>query len=325
MKKKEKVYFSLGREDYDIYLQEAGSPLFLSRRWLSLFDKSNFYYYGLRAKNGTELAGAWLLPRRYILGLRIITHPPLTPYLGIVTSRLSRHIIQSLLESILAMRPDYLYFAFHPLQHNLDLMPFRLHGIHIEVRYTYLLELDRSECELWKGLDGARRRNLRRAQKDGLKVRVASVEDVPIMLSLIQQTFQRQGIKTAWLPLAERIMRVSTSEKWGQGWLVYHQGRAISTVFIVWDHHAAYYLLGGYDHTRHHNSAGSLGMWTAILFAKAQGLRWFDFEGSEIPNIERYFRKFGGKQTAYYVVRYMSPRFQFLHAIRQCRKERCTL
>ena len=41
-------------------------------------------------------------------------------------------------------------------------------------------------------------------------------------------------------------------------------------------------------------------MWEAIKFAKKLGIKYFDFEGSMVPQIERYFRGFGGKLTPYY-------------------------
>ena len=40
----------------------------------------------------------------------------------------------------------------------------------------------------------------------------------------------------------------------------------------------------------------------SIRHAKELGLKTFDFEGSVIPAIERYFRGFGGKLTPYYRV-----------------------
>jgi hypothetical protein len=43
-------------------------------------------------------------------------------------------------------------------------------------------------------------------------------------------------------------------------------------------------------------------MWKSILHARQLGLRTFDFEGSMIPEVERYFREFGGKLIPYYEI-----------------------
>nr|HPR68216.1 methicillin resistance protein [Kiritimatiellia bacterium] len=45
-----------------------------------------------------------------------------------------------------------------------------------------------------------------------------------------------------------------------------------------------------------------LAVWEAIRHAKEAGLETFDFEGSVIPPIERFFRGFGGRLTPYYTV-----------------------
>ena len=58
----------------------------------------------------------------------------------------------------------------------------------------------------------------------------------------------------------------------------------------------------GYDNTKVHNGVGPLAMWVAILKAKEMGLQVFDFEGSIVPPIERYFRGFGGKLTPIFSV-----------------------
>ena len=49
-------------------------------------------------------------------------------------------------------------------------------------------------------------------------------------------------------------------------------------------------------------------MWKAIKFSKEElGLAEFDFEGSMVPQIEQFFRKFGGILTPYYSVVWEKP------------------
>ena len=53
--------------------------------------------------------------------------------------------------------------------------------------------------------------------------------------------------------------------------------------------------------SRSNNFAMSYLLWQAILYTKdTLKLNVFDFEGSMIPSIEKYFRKFGGEITPYY-------------------------
>ena len=58
-------------------------------------------------------------------------------------------------------------------------------------------------------------------------------------------------------------------------------------------------------------------MWEAIKFTKEElGLNQFDFEGSMVPPIELFFRKFGGKLTPYYTVSLTKLSVKLLQAAR---------
>ena len=57
-------------------------------------------------------------------------------------------------------------------------------------------------------------------------------------------------------------------------------------------------------------------MWELIRRA-AKHVTRFDFEGSMLPGVEHYFRKFGGRQETYFQVTRTSARFAPAWAIRQ--------
>ena len=74
--------------------------------------------------------------------------------------------------------------------------------------------------------------------------------------------------------------------------------RIHAVAYIVWDEHAAYYLLGGSDPDLRTSGAASLLMWEAIMRAR-RVTDVFDFEGSMLKPVERFFRAFGARQTPY--------------------------
>jgi hypothetical protein len=109
------------------------------------------------------------------------------------------------------------------------------------------------------------------------------------------ETFTRQDMSIS-LANMDCIFSGFPPEKNSYCFLSSTNGHPVAGVYIVHDAHTAYYLMGGYSKNAHHG-AGALAMWHAILKAKEMGLEVFDFEGSIIPAIERYFRGFGGKLT----------------------------
>ena len=78
-------------------------------------------------------------------------------------------------------------------------------------------------------------------------------------------------------------------------------GRRHAGIYLVWDAKSAYYLMGGGDPNLRNSGATSLCMWEAIKFA-ATVTDQFDFEGSMIEPVERFFRAFGAVQTPYFSV-----------------------
>jgi hypothetical protein len=58
--------------------------------------------------------------------------------------------------------------------------------------------------------------------------------------------------------------------------------------------------MSGYDDGNKHHGAGALALWHAIQHAKSLNLKRFDFEGSMIKPIEKYFRGFGGELAPYF-------------------------
>jgi hypothetical protein len=69
-------------------------------------------------------------------------------------------------------------------------------------------------------------------------------------------------------------------------------------VYLVWDAESAYSLMSGNDPRLRSSGAISLLRWEAIKFAR-EVTRRFDFEGSMLEPVERFFRAFGGRQVRF--------------------------
>jgi hypothetical protein len=87
--------------------------------------------------------------------------------------------------------------------------------------------------------------------------------------------------------------------------------RIHAAIYVIWDDASAYYLMGGENPELRNSEASSLLMWEAIQFA-ATVTKKFDFEGSMIEPIERFFRGFGARQVPYSHVAGMSRRMKIL-------------
>ena len=183
----------------------------------------------------------------------------------------------------------------------LDLQPFIWEGFETGVRYTYRLAIGDLKAAL-AGMDPTRRNDLRLATKQG--IRVESGASFQAVLDLCRKTFLRQGKQAGFADTAIGIEAALSRARRCCGFIARDAAaRPLSACWIAWDDKRAYYLIGGYDADAESSKAGALALWTAIDYtANVLRLPEFDFEGSMLPPIERFFRKFGGELMPTYTV-----------------------
>jgi hypothetical protein len=85
---------------------------------------------------------------------------------------------------------------------------------------------------------------------------------------------------------------------------------------VVRDRRTAYYLMGGGDPQLRTSGAGSLLLWEAIRQTRT-AVSVFDFEGSMLRPVERFFRAFGGRQSPYLRISRTTPTGRAALAIRE--------
>jgi Acetyltransferase (GNAT) domain len=184
---------------------------------------------------------------------------------------------------------------FSPLM--LNALAFHWAGYGLGVQYTYRLEGLGSEEALWAGMRDSVRREIRKARK---RVEVVEGLGVDRFHAVLSMTYARQGIATPHsLVELERLEAACRSR--GAGAMLFARdeaGRVHAVVWVVWDRCAAYYLLAGADPDLRNSGAGSLLVWEAIMRASAV-TDVFDFHGSMLAPVERFFRAFGARQTPY--------------------------
>jgi hypothetical protein len=298
--------------DWDGFVaQSPQGTLFHKSYWLEA-SGGEFRIYGY-FKGGELFAGMPLACGVSRLGFKRAFHPPLTPYLGVIFRESEAKYVKRLSDEKQISRDiagtvkadfDSIHFRFTPF--STDLQPFIWAGFSSGVRYTYLLELD-DLVSVWEGMDESRRRNIRRAERDGIYVE--SGANFEQTFALVEKTFQRQEKEAVFKSAAFKYNEALSQTGQCNSFLARDkEGKAIAAVYIVWDEKRSYYILGGYDVEERHHGASAIAMWEAIKFTKEKlGLNQFDFEGSMIPPVEQFFRKFGGRLTPYYSVSWMRP------------------
>ena len=292
------------RAAYDELAARHGT-LFNRLDWLELFG-GRMEILGLFDEGGTLVGGTSIYQERR-MGLRIWRRAPFTPTCGPFLEPKARNPVAVVEERRAALEclADHLSrespaLCMLPLDRRIqDALPFFWRGFKVVPNYTYLLDLAPAPEELLKNMSPERRKNIGKTGRDGLVVRAET--DLRVVRELVLGTFRRQE-KSVDEPCLDAVLFRYARPSNSFAFVTCREGKPIAACFVVHDGRTAYYLLGGYHAEEKHHGAGAAALFAAIRQAKELGLSTFDFEGSMIPAIERYFRGFGGRPTPYLTV-----------------------
>lgn len=252
--------------------------------------------------------------------LRILSHPPFTPRLGPwireeKENKRNRNEFRLMAELADAL-PRFDLYAQNWSYEVTNWLPFFWKGFQQTTRYSYVLPDLSSEEAIWAGMQSNIRREVRKASgRYGLRLR--DDLDLDVLLRLNELTYQRRGMTPpdgATLRRIDHACRERSCRK-----LIVAEdkhGRRHAAGYFVWDAKSAYYLVGGMDPMLRTSGAMSLVMWSGIRLA-CRVTKRFDFEGSMVESIARFFRAFGGEQLGYsYVTKTPSPLLRTVLAAR---------
>ncbi len=305
-------------------MPDSSSPSLFSQDWWLDAVAPGAWNAATVKENGRIIARMPYVIRRH-RRFTLLDMPSLTPHLGPwlaslpgkYATRLSRE--HQLLNELIDQLPPFDFFSqrFHFSVTNW--LPFYWRGFEQTTFYTYTIP-DLSDLdEVWDGFRPNIKRAIRRARE---QVTVRDDLGLETFWRLNQMTFHRQRMEPPYaLDFLRRIDAACAQRN--QRRILFAQdaqGQVHATLYLVWDDRAAYYLMGGNDPDRQTSGAPSLLMWEAIRFA-ATVTRSFDFEGSMIPGVERFFRSFGAQQTPYFrVTRVNSLAFRVRQDLRSWRR-----
>ena len=288
-------------------------PLFSQAWWLDAVAGTD-NWSAVVALRKEEVVGALPFVWSYRWGRKMITQPRLTQTLGpwIRPSDAKYANALAFEKDVLGALADGLP-GFDMYRQNWDCarqnwLPFYWRGYRQSTRYTYVLPDISNSDNLWSGFQGDIRGNIRKAEaRFGVRVRLG--ESIRELIPVLRKTFERQGKR---FPFSEQFLysvdEAAAAENkraiiLGED----AEGRLHAGTYIVWQGDTAYQLLNGYDPELRQSGAGSFCVWSAIQEAALHVTR-YDFEGSMLEPVERFFRAFGAKQVPYLSVERIDSR-----------------
>ena len=152
-------------------------------------------------------------------------------------------------------------------------------------KYTFVLDLTKSEDELLKQFHSKTRYNIRVAQKHGIIVKEdASPKAFEAYLSLNRETTGRQGFYAHSIKYHETMWRILHKAGIAKLFTATYKDEVIATwILFIWNQYV-YYPYGASSRNHRETMAPTLLLWEIIRWAKSQKIEMFDLWGAIGPN-----------------------------------------
>lgn len=232
------------------------------------------------------------LPWRKRMGVSYIYQPFCTPQLGVFGSLMpDSNCVLSFQEAI----PSF----FRLIDQKVNIQHAKLIENYKSEHVTYHLDLSHDYEVIQKNYNTHTRRSLRKSAKQSLELRTDVAPKNILNLFRANKGLDLKGIKEKDYLLLLKVLETATSKALCKTYGVYNvSGECIAGACFVFSHKKIFFLLSAV------NDEGKLkrAMYYLLdhfFLAHHSQSYVFDFEGSDIPGLARFYRGFGAKARAY--------------------------
>lgn len=309
-------------------LDNLDIPIFSQPWWLDAVCGNNGWDVNIFEKGGVIYASMpYIVPyRKY--GLLYSDMPILTQTLGpymkypygqkyVKKLSFEKEVLTELIKGI----PKNDYFMQQWNFNITNWLPFYWNGYEQTTRYTYIINFDNeiNIDTIYANFESNIKRNIKKAEKN-LKLCIG--ESIENVFYLENKTFQRQGMRNPHnLSLLKRIdeaARKNANVLSLGAYDIFDNIHAI--VYIIFNEEEAYYLVGGADPKYRNSGAQSWLLYNAIKFLIGR-TKIFNFEGSMLKGVEKFFHGFGARQVPYFVISRKSRKARILYGLKNLARD----
>ena len=290
----------------ELYLKLCASendlPLFHKNWWLDIACPA---WDVVMVTKGDQVTGVWPYPKEQKIGISISRNPALTPYLGphvffpkdLKESKKDNYeheVLRSLFQKV----PNIKIWnaACRPGLKQIGL--FKEHEFNTGFRQTFIIDLCESEDNLLGAMHEDFRRSIRKASTDITITNETELIDLLYEYQVATLVRNKESInytKEKMKELFQKSLQMNSCALW----VARKEGKILAMLWNLRDDVRAYYLVSSKNPEIDDNHVMPALVWHAMKHSKSLGKISFDFEGSMIPGVERFFRNFGGRRELY--------------------------
>jgi hypothetical protein len=296
------------KEKY-INLLPKSAPLFYQPFWLDITSNKNWDVV-IDVQDEKLIAALPFSVKQNKIGT-ILTQPKLTPFLGPYINlapniKYYQKIQQEdeLIKKLFSNLPKHYLYEQNWHYNQLSFLPLINKSFEFKPRYTYLISNNTDINALFANMSTNERSLINKGSKE------LTFDETPIDgLSFWNNLTLRFGAETD--VLYDKQMIINLVNEINQN----KKGKIITTIrnnvfsgslFLVEDETTVYNLIGFTNLENKDRFTHTFLIWEGIKYAISKNKN-FDFEGSILPTVEPFFRKFGGVRKIYFTVSKKNP------------------
>src|SRR5882724_3552719 len=139
--------------------------------------------------------------------------------------------------------------------------------------FGHTIQLTGGEAAMFKEMDGAVRRGIRKAEQSGVRVEFSNTaESMRVFYALHRRSRRRHGLPPQPIEFFENIVRHVFEPGHGFVAIARHEGRRLAANVFFTKGHRGLYKFGASDYESQHLRPNNLLMWEAIKHCAAAGL-----------------------------------------------------
>lgn len=290
------------------YASQASQNIgvFGSSQWLSIYGNS-LHVVGI-FKDDHQLIGGFYFIKVKKFGFTFIKLPPYSPHCGLFftsesknqssKSNFSKEIMEEVCKYIINQKAALSILAF-PYK-IIDFHSFIWNKFKVIPNYTYKIDLEQPVEKITSHFDPKNRNAINKAIKEGVTTELNGItkqEQFDFFLNSLNATNANvyvNELQNIFLKFSTNSNSFCISAK--------YKNKIGALVFCVYDETTCYYLLGGVNKSDGVGGMANLLVLKSIEQAKSFGCKIFDFEGSMLKGVEKFFRSFGPDLVPYFTV-----------------------
>ena len=280
---------SIAKEKYIAFLKENYVPIFYRNEYLDAVCDAQWDVVLYEEDEQIKAIYIYMIKHRF--SLKYIIQPQLCPYTGplFFSPSDSNKAYSYLLENL----PHH-HLIIQDYFHDISFIDGFKHTQ--SKKHTYVINADIDIEELWKNQSSTHRRIIRKAERE---LRYEEEENIDVFIEFVSKTFQKRSKEVPSDPsILKELDKVLVDLK--QRKIVKctnGKNEVVAMSYFIKDEKWTYNIASGVVESYKHYGMNLI-IWNEIKATLSQG-KCFDFEGSMIPGVDEFFKRYKGTKKMY--------------------------